>query len=297
MKKILEWTLGILLGVFILMRVYYALTDDFRMGNISYDMPYEKEWEVAALSSSEEQKLETILNQPYTYMSKGSQTYVFLSADGRYVLKFFKFKHLRPALFVEWLPPFGPFKEYQEKQRSRKKRKLFGIYSSYKLAYEVNKEDSGLVFVQLNHFGNKSRQVTLFDKLGIKHEVNLEHIPFVLQKRGKVFRDVLDELLQKGDVETAEKRIGQVFDMYVREYRKGIFDHDRGIMYNLGFVDDVPLHLDVGKLMVNEAISEPDVAKQDLASMGTKIKEWVQRYYPKEYDRLSRYIDNKIKSI
>jgi len=245
MKKVVEWALGIVLGIFIIVRIYNALTDDFRMGNITNEMPYEKKWEIAGLSPSEEQQLETILNQPYTYLSKGAQTYVFASADGRYVIKFFKFKHLRPALFVELLPPIGPFKEYKEKQRKRKIRKLFGIYNAYKLAYEVNREDSGLLFVQLNHFGNQSRQVTLFDKLGIEHRIDLEHIPFILQKKGVIFRDVLDELLQKNDVATAEKRIGEIFTMYAREYRKGIFDDDQRVMDNLGFVGDTPIHLDV----------------------------------------------------
>lgn len=283
--------------IFALVRIYYALTDDFRLGNITYEIPYDKNWEIASLTPKEEHELDKALNQSYTYLGKGSQCYAFVSKDDQYVVKFFKFKHLRPSWFVNSLPSIGPIKKYQEKQAARKERKLYGVYNSYKLAYDVDRQESGVLFIQLNYSGNPQRQVVLFDKLGLKHVIDLDHIAFIVQKKGEVFRDVLGESLKKGDIGSAKMRIGQVFEMYSGEYRKGVFDHDHGVMRNIGFVGDQPIHLDVGKLMADESMKDLLQAKKDLNVVANAIKHWVRSRYPQFHSELSSYMDGKIDEL
>ena len=279
---------------FISVRIYYELTADFHLGNITYEIPYDPNWEVPSLSSQEELALEKILDQPFKYLGKGSQCYAFESADGNYVLKFFKFKHLRPSRFVNALPSIGPIKTYQEKQAARKQRKLYGVYNSHRLAYSVDKEESGLLFIQLNYFGNKSRTVVLYDKLGLQQIINLEHIAFIVQKKGEVFRDLLTRLLKDGNIALAETRIAQIFDMYAGEYQKGIYDHDHGVMRNIGFIGNQPIHLDVGKLMTNQSMRNSLEARQDINLVSDKIKQWIRHNYPEYSARLNASMDEKI---
>lgn len=286
-----------LVAIFIAARIYYYLTDDFRISNITYEMPYEASWQIPPLNPQEEANLDKILDQPWTYLGKGAQSYVFKSEDGRYVLKFFKFKHLRPSWFHDLIPSIGPLKDYKAKQEARKQRKLYGVFQSYKLAYDIDKEASGLNFIQLNVKGNPKRTVVVTDKLGIKRTINLEDVPFILQDQGQTFRNVLTELLQNGDVVTAEHRIGQILDMYAEEYKKGIFDHDHGVMQNTGFVGDRPLHLDVGKLLPNDAMKQKENAKQDAQVVAKNINEWIEKKYPKYKERVSKYIENKLHQL
>jgi len=56
------------------------------------------------LSDQEHQELAQILNQKFSYIGKGAQCYAFVSDDQLYVLKFFKFKHLKPNLLVDLIP-------------------------------------------------------------------------------------------------------------------------------------------------------------------------------------------------
>lgn len=296
-KRILLWLVAIAVIMFISARIYYALTDDFRMSNITHEMPYTSAWEIKQLSQDEELQLQKMLNQPYSYLGKGSQSYAFASADGNYVLKFFKFKHLRPSWFLDLLPPVGPIKTYQDKQTARKKRKLFGVFNSYKLAYDVDKEESGLIYIQLNMSGNSERHVILEDKLGLTYDVDLQGVPFVLQKRGVVLREVLDQLLQNNDLETAKQRIGQIFEMYAQEYSKGVFDHDHGVMRNVGFYQAQPFHLDVGKLLSDESMRQKAIARQDALLVVSKIKEWIHKNYPQHEEQLFSYIDLKMHAL
>lgn len=288
------WVLSILVMLYGAMRLYFNATDDFRISNISYNIPHQKEWEVAPLNAEQEQQLQNTLSQQFAYLGKGAQSYAFASDDGKYVIKFFKFKHLRPSWFHEILPAVGFLKDFKEKQAARKQRKLYGVFQGYKTAYEMHKKESGLLFIQLNTIDNPARTVIVRDKIGLKRTVVLENIPFILQEKGVTLRVVLKGLLDKNDVAGAERRIGSIFDLYSSEYQKGIYDHDHGVMYNTGFVGERPIHLDVGKLVKEEAMRNPERARSDLLLVAAKMKIWIQQSYPQHFQQLSGYIDHKI---
>lgn len=293
-RRRLIWIISITAFLYLSMRLYFNATDDFRLSNITYHMPYQKNWEIPSPSTEEEQRLQTILNQEFSYLGKGAQSYAFSSDDGKYVLKFFKFKHLRPSVFQDMLPSIGFIKKYKDKQAARKQRKLYGVFQGYKLAYDLHKSESGLLFIQLNISGNPKRTVVVRDKIGLKRTVALEKIPFIVQEKGQTLRVVLGDLLQKGDVAAAEDRIGKIFDLYASEYSKGIYDHDHGVMQNTGFVGDRPIHLDVGKMVNEETMRQTDVAKKDMHHVEDKINFWIKKFYPAYSDRLAKFIDQKI---
>lgn len=296
-RRRLAWTFAILASLYLLMRLYFYATDDFRLSNISYEMPYQQKWEIASPTPDEEQQLQSILKQEFAYLGKGAQSYAFASDDGNYVIKFFKFKHLRPSLFQDMLPSIGFIKTYKEKQAARKQRKLYGVFQGYKLAYDKHKNESGLLFIQLNTADNPHRTVTIRDKMGFKRIVHLEHVPFILQQKGQTLRVVLANLLQQGNVAAAQDRIGNIFDLYASEYRKGIYDHDHGVMYNTGFIGERPIHLDVGKMVPEESMKQNDAAKKDMQLVADKMIPWLRKNYPQYSPQLETYINQKIQGL
>lgn len=294
-----RWVLRItlvLLALFVGMRLYFRLTDDFRIGNIQYEMPYHPEWEIPALSEKDQLSLDNILKQKFHYVGKGAQSYVFASDDQLYVIKFFKFKHLRPAWFVDILPDISPFSAYKQKVAARKHRKLYGVFSGYKLAYDVDKDNSGLIFIQLNP-SKKHQEITLIDKIGLKRTVDLGEVVYIVQQKGVTLRTALGELLDKGDISTAKSRIGQIFDLYISEYSKGIYDHDHGVMQNAGFVGDRPIHLDVGKLNKDDRMRQPEIYRPDLLKVAAKMKVWLEANYPKQAPEIVKDIEFKLSNI
>jgi hypothetical protein len=204
---------------------------------------------------------------------------------------------LRPSAFLDALPSVGPLKAYKEKQAARKERKLFGVFNSYKLAYDVDRNESGLIFIQLNSEQNPQRYVTVIDKIGIKHRIDLQYYPFILQYKGETLRGVLSKLLKEGNSEIATLRLKQILDLYASEYRQGIYDHDHGVMQNTGFIQDQPIHLDVGKLMRQEKMRDVHHAKKDAELVISKMKGWLDKHFPEYAKKIGQNLDQKLEEL
>ena len=282
---------GSCLLLFGLTRIYFCLTDDFRLANMTYDLPHRPEWEVENLGEEDRQLLQKILQQKFSYMSKGAQSYAFGSEDQRYVLKFFKFKHLKPHWIVELFPSIPPFSSYREKQTRRKWNKLEGVFSGYRLAYEVHRKESGLIFIHLNKTHHLYPPIHVIDKLGFNRTIHLDDVVFIIQDKAVITRTVMQTLLQQNDLRTAKKRIKQIFDLYLSEYHKGIVDHDHGVMHNIGFVGENPIHLDVGNLKADEWIKQPEFYESDLVKIAVKLATYIQSNFPEHYSEMGRAIE------
>lgn len=198
MKKYLLWAAIAILPL-VGARAYFRLTDDFRLANITYEQPPRPEWDVTP-----EKELKIILQQPFTYIGKGSQSYAFASEDGHYVLKFFKYKHLRPHWLVDALSPLPYFNAYRQKQIKRKQRKLEHLFAGYHLAWSSLRDESGLIFIHLNQTQGLYPTATLYDKIGLKRSVPLDSVVFIVQKKAQTTRQLLDALLTKGDLPAAQ---------------------------------------------------------------------------------------------
>lgn len=280
-----------------MIRLYYFLTDDFRLSNIRHEMGENPEWNFAQLSTAEQKELQEILQQEFRYIGKGAQVYAFASKDDKWVLKFFKFKHLKPSLFIQMLPPVYPFKDFKEANIQRKKRKLAGVFAGYRTAFLFDKENAGLFYVHFNKTNHLKTEVVLIDKLGLKHRLDLDPAVFIVQRKGETLRQTLDHFLGKGDVATAINRVNQILDMYLSEYANGVWDRDHGISHNTGFIADRPLHLDVGKLSHDEKMKERGVYKEDLLHVGFKISSWVKEHYPNYYAAILKGLEEHLSDL
>lgn len=277
-------------------RLYLKLTDDFRISNITYDVPYHPEWEIPPQATFDQDHVNHILNQDFFYVSKGCQCYVFESGDDRYVLKFFKFKHLKPSILFGILPKLPFIGKYQEKEILRKQKKLKSVFDGYKLAYDRIRSETGLIFIQLNPT-HKERMLTVHDKLGFQRSIDLGEVVYVIQDKGTTLRNTLDTLLKEKNVAKAKRRIGQIFDLYMTEYQKGIYDRDHGVMHNTGFIGNKPFHLDVGMLTQDSNIQLKENYELDLQKIARKIKLWLSIHYPENYDEVNDFIENKMADL
>lgn len=269
----------------------------FVLANITYEMPYQQDWETPPLTEGQRLHFDEILNQKFYYVGKGAQSYAFKSADDKYILKFFKFKHLKPSIFVAFLPSMGFFKSYKEKQIERKSRLLRSVFDGYRLAYEVHAPETGLIYIHLNKSGNLNKTVVVKDKIGFEKKIDLDEVPFVLQEKVKTTRMTMTELMHKGDISLVEQRIKQIFDLYLLEYNKGIYDRDHGVLHNTGFVNEKPIHLDVGKLTKDERMKKKEYFKPDLLLIVQKFNTWFKANYPEHYPLLKAYMDKQMEII
>lgn len=287
----------ICLSLFGIARLYYRLTDDFRLSNISYALPFEAPWTTPPLTSLEKERLAQIFSQKFIYLDKGAQCYAFASEDGQYVLKFFKFKHLKPNWLIDHLPSISVIGEYKNKCIERKKRKLLGVFNGHDLAFRESPETSSLLYIHLTPTNSLHLSASIIDKMGFSRTIPLDDYVFLLQKKGETLRTHLRRLFDQGRLEEAKMAFASVLEMYRQEYVKGIFDHDHGVLHNTGFVGNHPFHLDVGKLNKDIRMQSPEFYKKDLEHVVWKMDVWVKRTYPDNYLEISHFLSQQYKKI
>lgn len=277
--------------VFIAARCYYEITDDFQISHITYQLPYHNEWEVTDAYTPE--VIDSILDQKMHYIGKGAQCYAFGTEDEQYVIKFIKFKHHKIEKFDKW--KYVPFLNSTiEKRIAKHKRKLNAAFEGYVLAYQQHRDDTGLIALHLNHKPQFKRSVTVTDKVGLERSINLDEVSFIIQKKAVVTKDVINASIAKGDWDEVENTFKQLFDLYQSEYQTGLYDRDRSIMKNTGFIDKQPIRIDAGKLTYNTSLQDPLVQYREFQEILTRLKQWVNRYKPECKDRFYHTIDQSL---
>jgi hypothetical protein len=214
---------------------YHHKTIGFSVKKITSSFTYNPDW---AIDEPPQDQLKPIFDQKYKYLASGSQSYAFVSQDGKYVVKFFRMKHLIPSI-----------RDYLNPGRlEHRKQNLLSIFGAHKLAYEELKEDSGLVYLHLNKTDHLNTKLHATDKFGRSYEIDLDKTEFVVQKKAELIFDKIKRLLNQGDRLGANRAILSMLQLVRRQLDQGIVDEDKAVKNNYGFVDDQPIHLDIGRL-------------------------------------------------
>lgn len=274
-------------------RLYFYLTDGFNLTNIQSDLGFHPEWEVRPLNGEEKREFEKAIDQPYHYLGKGCQSYVFASADGQYVAKFFKYQRCRLALWFVHFPPLPAIVKYRQEKEERKWNKLNGVIQSWKTAFEHLKEETGLIFVHLNKTTTLGRELTVYDKTGTMHRIALDEMEFCIQKRAKMLCHVLLDYKQGNQLLQAEQLIDQLLSLIVSEYRRGLADNDHALMQNTGVAQGKPVHIDVGQFVCDATVKQSEISHQEIVTKTYKFKLWLDENYPE----LGAYLEKKLGQI
>lgn len=283
----------LVLSLYGLGRLYYHLTGGFTVSNITSDFTFQPQWEVRPLSESEQAEFIQAVDQPYTYLGKGCQSYVFASEDGRYVIKFFKYQRYRLQGWLVHFPPLPAIVKYRQEKLEKKWKKVDGFVQSWKVAFENLKDETGLIIVHLNKTSHLNKQVVIYDKIGQKHLVDLDQMEFCIQRRADLLCKSLLDFKAKGDLKGAQGLIRQLLNLILSEYARGLADNDHALMQNTGVAQGRPLHIDVGQFVFNEAVKEPRVFHQELFTKTYKFKMWLRENYPE----LGEFLEKELELI
>lgn len=271
---------GIVLCVFTFSVMLFAKKPTgFTLDKIRSPFERNPKWEVRELSAYEKEEVHKILSQEFHYLGSGAQCYAFLSEDGKYVLKFFKMKHLIPKNWLKFvpLPGIGKYKFNKIQNRILRHQDLF---SSYKMAYEELKEETGMVYIHLNKSKDLKARVRLFDRMKNCYLANVDDYEFVVQKKAELLRDRITHLMGSGKKEEALEAIHSLLKQVVSQCKKGYFDRDSGISYNYGFVDDLVVHFDSGRIAKDASVKDPSYYQREVLRVGKKLEGWMSMYFP-----------------
>ena len=206
-----------------------------------------------------------ILNQPYTFLDKGAQSFVFASQDGNYVIKFFRHHHMK------------------------KQGKLDKDFNSYKLAFNHLKQETGLLFLHLNKTTHLNQTLDLVDKLGIHHKIPLDQFEFLVQKRAQLVYPALQTFMQQGETDNAKEALTNLVHFLVHRSKLGIFDKDPDLNSNFGLIGTEVVQIDIGRFKHQK----PQLNKDEIIRITDNLHQWLMVNYPE----LDIHLKNQIELL
>ncbi|NGX45667.1 MAG: hypothetical protein K940chlam2_00823 [Chlamydiae bacterium] len=253
-------------------RFCHKQTDGFSLMAISASRPYNKAFETRPLLPYEQEELKVALDQPYTYYGCGGQAFAFFSADGNYVIKFFKQRLFRPPHLLNLLPLPKLLFHYREKRNFIRRDKLARDFFSYRVSFVELQEQTGVLYTHLNRTKGHFDKLTITDKLGIRHRLEPDKFDFIVQKRAISVHDYIDSCR---DSQEAGRAFASIFHLIKVRALKGYRDRDPNIRTNCGFLDGRAIKIDVGRFVPSEIMQTHEGWEGELNRIVAPFEEWV----------------------
>lgn len=263
------------LALFLMTAGFYKRPSGFHLENIRSDFTFP---ETRFLNADFSEFDEAFL-QEYTYLGKGAQCYAFVSQDQKYVIKFFKMKHLTPKYWLKYVPlPW--LEKYRLEKVDRRERRREEILESFKMAQEELSGRTGLLLAHFRKTNFQNAKLNVIDKHGKKHTVPLNEVAFILQKKAEMIYPHVAGLMRDGKRDAALQALVAVLNLVKERCQKGIADKDPGISGNYGFIENQPVHIDTGMIVREESLKEPINYLREVLRVSRKMDVWLQQHYP-----------------
>jgi hypothetical protein len=254
-------------------------TGSFTLTRITSHLNFRPEWEVAPASSEELSQIRKIVDQPFSFLGKGAQSFVFASADGNYVIKFFRHHHMSTPFWLRWC----------RKTVAKRESKLNKDFTSYKIAYENLREETGLIFLHLNKTKHLNHTLDLVDKLGIHHPIPLDQYEFLIQKRAQLVYPALEQMMKAGHAIQAKEALTDLVHFLADRSKKGISDKDPDLNSNFGFIGTRTIQIDIGRFKQKES----PLDKNEIIRITDNLHQWLMVRYPE----LDTHLKNQIEQL
>lgn len=204
------------------------------------------------LESSPEELLahQELLQQPFFYIGKGSQFYVFESFDKNYVLKLFKNKHIKDPLFLKKLCFFPFVKEIAQNTSKKRVLRRESLTKSLALAQKHLKNESAIILVHLTPVDCFSDPVNVFDKVGWQHCIDLNQTAFILQKKATPLPVVFSKLVAAKDHDQISSLLTSLKKMVQQCIKVGVIDTSDHLIHKTAYLENEgrTILMDIGKL-------------------------------------------------
>lgn len=246
----------------------HKLTDGFSLSRIQF--PSQKNQASAHPPHPE------LLSQPYYYYGCGHQCFAFISEDGQTILKFFKYADHAPPSWTAKIPLLNRIKSFRPCRIQYVLWKKERDFKGYMLAFEQFKEESGLLDLHLRPTTCEYPTLTLYDKLSIRHQLDLNKVPFVLQRKAIPAYTQFSHWIANGDIEKARRAITEILSLCSHRISQQIDDYDADFHSNLGFFKESPIYIDPGRF----SLSSTPLPSAEFERLKSLLKTWFSKHYP-----------------
>jgi hypothetical protein len=241
-------------------------------------------------NKGDERLLKLITSQPFSYLGKGHQCFVFESQDHQYVLKLPFHSQIVPPLWLRPVPFFSDL--YRERQIPRKKRKLNKAISSHTMAFEQLHKETAVVYIHLRRTSTLQQTVPLIDKIGVQHLIDLDRTEFILQKKGEQLYPTIEKWMEQGEIEQAKAGLSGLITLFYSRYRQGIEDKEKVLNTNYGFLDGHAMQIDIGRLRKIKEPKNRDTQTKEIRGVFAHLHAYLKERFPELADHLEKEIEN-----
>jgi hypothetical protein len=276
-------------------RFCHHATKGFRLSKIESNYLVDP----SAPNASEEELafMQELFQQKFRFLSRGFQSFVFVSEDGNYVLKLFNNRHqTKAALFsvLTWCPLL---KQWAQKSADYHENKLTHTFTSYRIAFDAMKERTGLVYLHLSPTTNLPDRLEIVDPLNISHEIDPNTTGFLIQKRATLVYPALKEYMASHDVDEAKRALSSLVELFFWKWGQAIGDNDPLIRTNYGFVEGRAMQLDVGPLSMETQCPSAALQQERIQRITARLKFWLHENAPELVPFLEEEIGQQLSSL
>jgi hypothetical protein len=231
-------------GLMSLPFIYTGMTHGFRVSNL-----YAAARKSDPCNLKPDAKLLTLFHQPFHYLGKGMQFFVFESEDHQIVIKLFR----RP-------------------KKAHRVERLEKTFQACRLAFELAKEETGLLFIHLSPTSDRLPILSMRNRLGFPFSLSLDSCSFVVQKKAEPFFEVLLQALTRGE---ADPLIDSYLNLIFHRSSKGICNTDFLLKHNFGFLGSQAIEIDFGNYLY-----DPENKEHEFRLFAHRMRRFLKKHAP-----------------
>lgn len=221
-----------------------------------------------------EEPLDAILQQTYTYLGRGHQCYAFGSEDGKLVIKLPRYDRYRLSFFQRTCP-FSFLTSNREIIRKDIERRRDFLIRSFELAFEELREETALLHLHLHRTEHLTQPLVIKDRLGRTYRLDPNRTAFLVQEKKPVMMAFFQEQLKKGDRKGAEEILDAFLHVITVRSEKGIYNKDPSFMRNFGWEEGKGVQIDVGSFYRKPNVSSKEAREKSFQETTTHVKNWL----------------------
>ncbi len=264
MKRIIHFTLLIFFCACV-GKLWYWARDGFSLNRLGVWVDGKEE------PFSEEGR--EALSKTYYYLSRGRQSFAFVSDDGLYILKLPRMDRYRLPFWLKSIPWPSSYRE--ELREHRRKGEEF-IRDSFFLSYQELREQTALVGIHLTRTENRGEAIRCVDRIGREFQLPVHCTAFAVQRRENLLMPAVAEALDKGNREAADRMLAAFLDVIAERARKGILNRDPNFYDNFGFDGERAYQIDIGSFYRVEGVSQNELYQNSVIRTVEHVSKWLE---------------------
>lgn len=217
-----------------------------------------------------------ILQQPFHYLGRGRQCFAFASEDGKYVLKCIRTDKFKVPFWMQLFSNLG--KKRQEKITQKKRL----VFESFRIAKEELGDLTGTLAIHLGKSEKTKQLITIYDPLGIRHQLPLRNTLFILQYK----RPLWSTAFKQSNAQEKQQLLDSFVDLVVTRAQKGILNRDPTFLPNYGFENGKTYQIDIGDFRRVQNFVYQKALRDSLSPLQT----WLKKTDPTLLDYLNSRI-------